>query len=120
VEEAGNGKEASQSYQSHSIDLLVTDIIMPEEEGLETIIKFLKSFPNAKIIAMSGGGFGAAQNYLDIAKRFGAHHTLAKPFSNSDFLAEVKRVLEQRQVKLACGSVPHVDRAPQTILAETA
>jgi YesN/AraC family two-component response regulator len=80
VEEASNGNEAIGCYQSRPIDLLVTDIIMPEEEGLETIIKFHASFPGAKIIAMSGGGFGAAQNYLNTAKRFGAHHTLAKPF----------------------------------------
>jgi DNA-binding NtrC family response regulator len=100
VEVAGNGKEAIRSYQRRPTDLLITDIIMPEEEGLEAIIKFHGSYPSAKIIAMSGGGFGAAQDYLFTAKLLGANHTLAKPFSNSDLLAGVKRCLGSERTPL--------------------
>lgn len=94
VEEAGNGKEAEDSYRCRSAELLITDIIMPGEEGIETIIKFRKSHPNTKIIAMSGGGRTDAQNYLDLARRLGADHTLAKPFSNGDLLTLVNTLLQ--------------------------
>jgi CheY-like chemotaxis protein len=94
VEEAGNGKEAVESYRSRPADLLVTDIIMPEKEGIETIIQLRESYPKVKIIAMSGGGRTGDQNYLKLAKKLGANHVLAKPFSNSEFLAAVNLVLQ--------------------------
>jgi CheY-like chemotaxis protein len=94
VEEAGNGKEAVESYRSRPADLLVTDIVMPEKEGIETIIQLRESYPNVKVIAMSGGGRTGDQNYLELARKLGANHVLAKPFSNSEFLAAVKLVLQ--------------------------
>jgi CheY-like chemotaxis protein len=93
VEEAGDGTQAYESYSQRPADLLLTDIIMPEKEGLETIMKFRKSYPDLKIIAMSGGG-RTAVNYLDVAKRLGARHVLAKPFSNKELLQAVQMVLE--------------------------
>jgi DNA-binding NtrC family response regulator len=95
VEEAGNGKEAAEKYQRRPVELMVTDIVMPDEEGIETIIKFRKSHPNAKILAMSGGGRKGRLDYLELAQKFGAHGTLAKPFSNSEFLTKVSIVLQQ-------------------------
>ena len=93
VEEAGNGKEAVESYRSRPADLLVTDIVMPEKEGIETIIQLRESYPEVKVIAMSGGGRTGDQNYLELAKKLGANHVLAKPFSNSEFLNAVNLVL---------------------------
>ena len=93
VEEAGNGKEAVESYRSRPADLLVTDIVMPEKEGIETIIQLRESYPEVKVIAMSGGGRTGDQNYLELAKKLGANQVLAKPFSNSEFLNAVNLVL---------------------------
>ncbi len=92
---AGNGKEAFEIFQSRPVDLMVTDLIMPGQEGIETIIQFRQRYPKVKIIAMSGGGRTGAQNYLDLARKLGANLTLSKPFSNSDFLTGVNGVLEQ-------------------------
>ena len=103
VEEAGNGKEAEDSYRRRSAELLITDIVMPGEEGIETIIKFRNSFPDVKIIAMSGGGRTDAQNYLDLAKRLGADHTLAKPFSNGDLLTSVNLALQHEEITMELG-----------------
>src|SRR6266404_4336168 len=92
VEEAGDGKEAIESYCSHPADLLVTDIVMPGQEGIETIMQFRDKFPELKIIAMSGGGKNNRQTYLDWAKKLGANRALAKPFSIDDFLTAVQEV----------------------------
>jgi DNA-binding response OmpR family regulator len=97
VAEAGNGKEVVEIYRRRPPDLLITDIIMPDEEGIETIIKVRKNFPHAKIIAMSGGGRTGTPNYLDLARKLGANHILAKPFSNRDFLSGIEMVLRHEQ-----------------------
>jgi DNA-binding response OmpR family regulator len=86
VQEAGNGKEALEIYNRRPTDLIVTDIVMPDKEGLETIMEFRRSYPDVKIIAMSGGGRTGAQNYLQLAKKLGADHILTKPFSNQEIL----------------------------------
>jgi CheY-like chemotaxis protein len=88
VQEASNGKEALQSYASSPADLILTDIVMPDMEGIEMIIKIRKSDPKVKIVAMSGGG------YLAIAKKLGADYMLAKPFSNQALLDDVKAMLQ--------------------------
>jgi DNA-binding response OmpR family regulator len=86
VQEAGNGKEAIALYSKSPADLIVTDLVMPDKEGLETIREFRRSYPDVKIIAMSGGGRTGAENYLDLAKKLGADYTLTKPFSNKEIL----------------------------------
>jgi CheY-like chemotaxis protein len=87
VHEASNGKEALQSYARSPPNLILTDIVMPDMEGIELITKIRKGDPNLKIIAMSGS------NYLDIAEKLGAHRILAKPFSNKALLNAVKATL---------------------------
>lgn len=82
VVEARNGKEALQLCQAEPPDIVLTDIVMPEKEGIETIGALRRFHPNVKIIAMSGGGSGSASDYLKIAKHLGARVTLAKPFSD--------------------------------------
>src|SRR5687767_10081306 len=96
VNEAGNGKEALMSYSRQQTELVVTDLVMPDKEGLETIIELRRAHPGLKIIAMSGGGRTGASNYLELAVKFGANHILNKPFSNQELLDGVKMLVSQR------------------------
>lgn len=93
VAEARNGKEGMALHQSAPADLVLTDLIMPEMEGLETIMKLRRTQPELKIIAMSGGGRGNAISYLQIAKRMGAARVLEKPFTEKDLAAAIQGTL---------------------------
>ena len=77
---ATNGVEGIKEYRSHPTDLIILDILMPEKEGLETILDLRREFPQVKIIAMSGGSERAKLDLLDLARRLGAQHTIDKPF----------------------------------------
>ena len=92
---ATNGKEALQAYSSRPTDLLITDILMPDMEGIETIRAFRKLDPNIKIIAMSGGGTVEANEYLRMAQLFGAKRTISKPFDVLEILNAVNEVLAE-------------------------
>src|SRR4030095_5251414 len=70
VTEARNGSEGIDLYRDHPSDLIITDLIMPEKEGLETIREYRKSYPDAKIIAISGGSRNSSIDYLKMAKAF--------------------------------------------------
>ncbi len=87
VVEARNGKEAIEEFEKARVDLVLTDIVMPEKEGLETINTLKRKQADLKIIAMSGGGRGSATDYLKMAKIMGADHILPKPFSNQEMAA---------------------------------
>jgi DNA-binding response OmpR family regulator len=92
VAEASNGKEALAMQLNDPAELVLTDLIMPEKEGLETIPELRKKYPDVKIIAMSGGGRGSAADYLKIAKMMGADRVMTKPFSYqelSDTIAQI-------------------------------
>jgi DNA-binding NtrC family response regulator len=93
VTQAANGKEALRAVNFSEFDLVVTDIVMPEMEGLELIRSLHDIDPKLKIIGMSGGGRGTAEDYLTLAKTFGAKATLQKPFDNDEFLNTVSAVL---------------------------
>ncbi len=93
VELAANGVEGLDLFKRFQSDLVITDIIMPEKEGLETIREMKRIQPELKIIAMSGGGKISADNYLDTAKIFGASRLLEKPFSQKDMLSAVSELL---------------------------
>ena len=93
VETAVNGDEALAHAARGNFDLVITDIIMPSKDGIELIVALRKSQPSARIIAISGGGRLNAKDYLGIAQKLGAAATLAKPFSGSDLVATVERVL---------------------------
>ena len=71
----------------------VTDIIMPEKEGIETIIEIREHDPTIKIIAISGGGRTSNQIFLDVAKKFGAVDVLPKPFTPKQLVIMVQTVL---------------------------
>ncbi|RJR24469.1 MAG: response regulator [Desulfobacteraceae bacterium] len=80
VLDAADGKEGLRLNEKKPADLVITDLIMPEKEGIETIKELKTSFPAIKIIAMSGGGRVGPETYLGLAKKLGAEKTLAKPF----------------------------------------
>jgi DNA-binding response OmpR family regulator len=93
VEDAPNGDLALRAYRRQPADVVITDIVMPDKEGLETIRELRRLYPDVKIIAISGGGTGRANDYLDLARRLGASRILAKPFLGDDILALVAEVL---------------------------
>jgi CheY-like chemotaxis protein len=81
-----NGYEALESAKQYQPDVLITDIIMPEMDGIELIIKIRKQSPEIKIIAISGGGRISAEEHLESAHNLGAMVTLKKPFSFNQLL----------------------------------
>ncbi|TFH28430.1 MAG: response regulator [Bacteroidia bacterium] len=89
VDLASNGSEGMELFKRIHADLVITDIIMPEKEGLETIREMKRLRPDLKIIAMSGGGKISADNYLETAKIFGASLVLEKPFSQKTMVLAV-------------------------------
>ena len=93
VIEAADGESGMDVIKAlKRIDILITDLIMPEREGIEVIQEVKKLFPDIKIIAISGGGRGDARNYLAIAKAMGAHKVLKKPFVRNDLLELIKQL----------------------------
>ena len=94
VVEAGNGNEGLERFREAPTDLIITDLLMPEKEGLETIMDIRREFPDAKIIAMSGGGRAGNLNFLRVAERLGAQRTIAKPFNLQALLAAVQDLLQ--------------------------
>ena len=95
VFEAVNGKEALKLLSIEPrIDLVITDIIMPEKEGIETIRELKRDYPHIKILAISGGGKGSAQNYLNLANCMGADLTMNKPFVKQELLGAVQTLLD--------------------------
>ena len=96
VQVAFDGDRAIKLYRSRPADLVITDLVMPEKEGME-LIRELKQFdPDAKIIAVTGAGGRSLQDYLKMAKALGAHSVLAKPFSESEILKAVGELLEEK------------------------
>lgn len=91
--EAHNGNQGIELYKNHYPDLIITDLIMPDKEGLETIKELRKLSPDVKIIAISGGGIANPEMYLDLALKFGAVRTLRKPIDNKILLSAVKETL---------------------------
>ena len=93
VTEAENGKVAIETHKAGNFDLLITDIIMPEKEGVETTIEMKRDHPDLKVIAISGGGRTRNLDFLKLAKQFGADAILAKPFSEHELMAAVDECL---------------------------
>ena len=93
VSSAPDGKAGVARATEKAPDLVITDLIMPEKEGLETIMELRALYPRLKIIAMSGGGRLSNEDYLHLAKRFGASVTLAKPFSREELKAALAEAL---------------------------
>jgi DNA-binding response OmpR family regulator len=91
VSVAADGEAALLLHRAHPADVVVTDLFMPDKDGIETIIELKKLYPNVKIIAMSGWTSTQGSDYLQVAREIGAAVTLQKPFDP----LELSRVVRQ-------------------------
>ena len=92
--EVFNAADGVDGIKSHpDINVVITDLIMPEKEGIETIREIKQDFSDVKILAISGGGKSDPDNYLRIAKAMGAHSTLSKPFIKKDLIDAVQKLI---------------------------
>lgn len=99
VMEAPDGKVGIRLFRENRIDLIITDIIMPEKEGVETIMEIKRDFPEAAVIAMSGGGTRmTGDSCLALAKTSGAHYAFPKPLDSKALLQAVGQLIEHRPV----------------------
>ena len=90
VYEAENGQKAAVVQQKTPVDLLICDLIMPVQEGIETITQFKNNFPEIGIIAISGGGKIGADSYLAVAEQLGAWRVFTKPVDMALLLETIK------------------------------
>lgn len=93
VLEASNGRQCLELLRGTPVDLLVLDIFMPQLDGIEVIARMRQEFERVPILAISGGGTVAQDQALDVASRFGAARTLAKPFQEAVLLSAVRELL---------------------------
>ena len=94
VIEAADGKIGTRLYRDNPTDLIITDIVMPEKEGIETIMEVRRDYPDAKIIAISGGGKAmASSTCLMLAERLGAQKTFVKPIKIAELIQAVKELI---------------------------
>lgn len=97
VTTAADGREGLRHVQASGTDLVITDIFMPEQDGFELIMEMRQSYPQIKIIAMSGDLLGPQFGSLRIAQQLGAHEILHKPFHPHELVEMVNRALEQEE-----------------------
>ncbi len=93
VVDAPDGKMGTRLYREEPTDLVITDLIMPEKEGIETIRELKQGYPDIKIIAISGGGRIEPEEYLCLAKKLGAERTFAKPIRREDLLGAIRELV---------------------------
>ncbi len=91
---AENGRVAMRLQGQHPAALVITDLIMPEQEGLETITRLRKIYKDIKIIAISGGGRIGPEAYLPAALELGADRIFSKPFDVQEIVAAARALLE--------------------------
>lgn len=94
VMEASDGIDGIRVFREKPADLVITDLIMPNKDGIGMIIEIKKEFPTVKIVAMSGGGLNRPEGYLRGAQRLGAACTLSKPINRQEILRAVKDTLK--------------------------
>ncbi len=95
VDMAINGEEGMELFNKFHADLIITDIVMPEKEGLETIRELKKKHPELKVIAISGGGRVDSKEYLESARLFGASRIFKKPFKQKEIIDAVEELLSE-------------------------
>lgn len=93
VEEAPNGEVALERFREKPAEVVVTDILMPEKDGIQTIMELWRDFPNVKVIAISGSGGPETQMHLTYARMFGALRTFEKPVCRKELLAAVEELI---------------------------
>ena len=92
---AEDGVRGLELYHSQKFDLIVTDIYMPRQEGIETILTLRRTDPDTKIIAISGGGRTGNTDALEMARLLGANGVLEKPFRTDQLLAKIQAVMAE-------------------------
>jgi DNA-binding NtrC family response regulator len=92
--EAGDGREASRLLDG--VDLVITDLLMPDMDGVDFLGQMRREGRTMPVIAMSGGGKVDSKSYLDVAKALGAYATIAKPFDLEHLLATVRNAIASR------------------------
>lgn len=107
VIEAADGRKGVERFREHHPDLVITDLVMPGQEGIETILELRREATVTGIIAVSGGGLGQGLTYLDLASKLGADAVLPKPFRVTELVKVVDQVLL---------SVAHRSRQPVSCL----
>jgi len=88
---ASDGKRAMTVFRDERPDMVITDIIMPEQEGIQTILMIRAERPEVKIIAVSGGARTHSVDYLGMAEAFGADDVIPKPFEADELLSRLAR-----------------------------
>ena len=97
VVECEDGRKGIEAHEKQPVDLVITDLIMPEMEGIETIHRLRQLSPTVPIIAISGGGRVTPDSYLSIARHMGASEVLTKPFELSQLCAMVGELLDRNR-----------------------
>ena len=95
VDEASNGREAEERMKENLAELVLMDMLMPEQEGVATTLALRRDYPGIKIVAMSGGGRVRDMRFLDLAKEFGAEAALEKPFRADALKRTVAELLDK-------------------------
>ena len=94
VVDAPDGKAVMRLCREQQVDLVIADLIMPEMEGIETIMELRREFPGVKIIAISRGGHVGPEAYLRMARSLGARRTFTKPFERNEMLEAVRQLVD--------------------------
>ncbi len=95
VHQAENGRDGLAVLEDHAVDVVLTDINMPDMDGIEVIMALGQARPGLPVIAISGGGLMSRELLLESAGALGAIEVLAKPFEVADLLAAVERVVAE-------------------------
>lgn len=93
VIEAPHGEAGLKLFRADPADLVITDLIMPEKEGVETMLELRRDYPHLPIIVVSGGSRASGRDYLPIARQLGVRCALAKPFSRQEILDAIREAL---------------------------
>jgi DNA-binding NtrC family response regulator len=97
VQEAADVQTALEILDRNKMDLIITDILLPEIDGLEFIEQLKKERVSSKIIAMSGGGRIDSEHYLRLVQAYGVEFTIDKPFGGEKLICLIERVLENSE-----------------------
>ena len=95
VSSAPNGRDGVEMFRNDPVQVVITVIIMPEKDGIETILDLRREHPSLKVIAISGGGRSTPENYLHSARLLGADKAIRKPFKNEEILAAVQELADE-------------------------
>lgn len=94
---AADGLEANTALANTRIDAIITDLIMPEKDGMQLIGELRKTHPELRVVAMTGGGHIPTEQYFKVARAFGAHALLSKPFTHSELIETMAKLLPKKE-----------------------